>query len=102
MFVYNSGMSNPKIIFRLHALQRMFERDISNVPDLRRVLAEGETIEEYSNDFPNPTRLIFGWMDDVPVHMAVSENHKTNETIIVTVYIPDPAQWTDDFRSRDR
>jgi hypothetical protein len=95
-------MSTPKIIFRLHAIQRMFERDISNIADLRRLLAEGETIEEYSNDFPNPTRLILGWLDDAPVHMAVSENRKTNETIIVTVYIPDPAQWMDDFRSRDR
>ncbi len=95
-------MSNLKIIFRLHAIQRMFERDISSVADLRGVLAEGETIEEYSNDFPNPTRLILGWIDNAPVHIAVSENRKANETIIVTVYTPDPAQWTDDFRSRDR
>jgi hypothetical protein len=95
-------MPHPKLTFRLHAIQRMFERDLTNVDGLRRVLAEGETIEEYSNDFPNPTRLILGWLDEAPLHMAVSENRKANETIIVTVYVPDPAQWTDDFRSRDR
>lgn len=95
-------MSSSKLVFRLHAVRRMFERSLSSVDVLRQVLENGETIEEYPSDYPNPTRLILGWDEEQPIHLAVSENHKTLETIVVTVYSPDPEQWTDDFRSRDR
>ncbi|AET65048.1 DUF4258 domain-containing protein [Methanothrix harundinacea] len=48
------------LIFRIHAVERMFERDIS-VEDVRRVLLEGAVIEGYPEDTPFPSCLIFGW-----------------------------------------
>ena len=46
----------PRLIFRVHAVRRMFERGISE-EDVRAVLATGETIESYPSDTPYP-RLV--------------------------------------------
>ena len=40
-----------KIIFRIHAIQRMFLRGITDT-DIRYVLENGETIEDYPDDTP--------------------------------------------------
>ena len=40
-----------KLVFRLHALQRMFERAVT-IEDVRIVLASGETIKTYPDDTP--------------------------------------------------
>jgi len=52
-------MDVSPIIFRVHALQRMFERGVTQ-EDVRHVLATGETIERYPDDQPYPSRLILG------------------------------------------
>lgn len=92
-------MNHRKIIFRVHAVQRMFER---NVP-VRQVLGaieSGETIEDYSVEMPEPSRLVLGFQGKRPFHVVFSENLQTNETTIITVYIPDPSKWSKDFRRR--
>ena len=43
-----------KITFRVHAIQRMFQRSIS-VDEVRQVLAIGEVIEDYPGDTPYPS-----------------------------------------------
>lgn len=50
------------LIFRGHAIQRMFERAVT-VDDVVLVLREGETIESYPDDKPYPSRLVLGWVD---------------------------------------
>ena len=88
-----------KLTFRIHAIQRMFERQISP-EDVRSVVESGETIQEYPDDTPYPSRLILEWKLQRPIHIVVADNEADNEKIIVTVYEPDPAQWTDDFKRR--
>ena len=88
-----------KLTFRIHAIQRMFERQISP-EDVRSVVESGETIQEYPDDTPYPSRLVLGWKIERPTHIVVADNDVANEKIIVTVYEPDPAQWTDDFKRR--
>ena len=52
-------MDCDAISFSRHALQRMFERAIS--PDeIRKALANGETVADYPEDTPYPSRLILG------------------------------------------
>ncbi|HEU0291162.1 MAG TPA: DUF4258 domain-containing protein [Anaerolineales bacterium] len=92
-------MNNPKILFRVHAVQRMFERDVS----VRKVLGAiktGETIEDYSSEMPEPSRLTRGFQGKRPFHVVSSENPQTNVITIITVYIPDPDKWTKDSRKR--
>jgi Domain of unknown function (DUF4258) len=49
-----------RLVFRAHALRRMFERRIS-VDDVRDVVTKGETIEEYPYDTPYSSRLMLWW-----------------------------------------
>jgi hypothetical protein len=79
----------------------MFERRISEA-DVRQVLQHGETIELYPNDTPYPSRLVLGMINDSPLHMVAAYNGADDETIVITVYHPDPALWSADFRTRRR
>jgi hypothetical protein len=92
-------LNNPKLLFRIHAVQRMFERNIS-VRKVSQALQAGETIEDYSAEMLEPSRLILGFQGKRPIHVVSSENPETNETTIITVYIPDPDKWNKDFKSR--
>ena len=92
-------MNNPKIVFRIHAVQRMFERNVS-MRNVSQALQSGETIEDYSAEMPEPGRLILGFQGKRPFHMVISENPETNEVTIVTVYIPDPRKWDKNFKGR--
>ena len=92
-------MSPQTLVFRIHALRRMFERSIS-VADIRQVLSTGENIENYPEDTPYPSRLVLGWSGRRPLHVVVADNAEGDETIVVTVYGPDPAQWQPGFKRR--
>lgn len=88
-----------KTYFRVHAVQRMFERLVS-ARKVLQAIQSGETIEDYSSEMPEPSRLILGFQGRRPFHVVTSENPDTNETTIITVYVPDPAKWNKDFKSR--
>jgi hypothetical protein len=88
-----------KLVFRIHAVQRMFERAISD-EDVRHVLEHGDTIREYPDDTPYPSRLVLGWRGDRPLHVVAAYNPDSDETIVLTAYEPSAAQWSDDFRSK--
>ena len=88
-----------KITFRVHALKRMFERTVT--PDeVSAVLTSGETIADYPDDSPYPSRLLLGWSGNRPLHVVAAYNERDNETIVVTVYEPDSAAWNADFRRK--
>jgi len=88
-----------KIVFRTHAVQRMFQRKI-NEQDVRHILIKGETIEEYSDDVPYPSRLILGWIGDRAIHIVAADNKEENEIIVITVYEPDSNKWSNDYKRR--
>ena len=92
-------MNNHKVFFRIHAVQRMFERGIS-AKKVRGALETGETIEDYSSEMHEPSRLILGFHGKRPFHVVVSENPRINEITIITIYVPDPNKWKKDSRSR--
>lgn len=87
------------ILFRIHAVQRMFEREIS-VRKVLSVVKTGVVIEDYSSEMPQPGRLQMGFQGKRPIHVVTSHDSETCVTTIVTVYIPDPDKWTKDFTSR--
>ena len=90
---------NTKIVFRVHAVQRMFERNVT-VKKVREALETGEIIEDYSSEMPEPSRLLLGFQGKRPFHVVTSENPAANELTVITVYLPDPNKWKKDFRSR--
>lgn len=87
------------LVFRIHAIQRMFNRQISD-EHVRYVLKTGETIENYPTDSPYPSKLILGWIGTRPIHVVLAENMGQNELIIITVYEPNKDLWEDGFRRR--
>ncbi len=92
-------MTANRLIFRIHAIRRMFERQIS-VNDVREALANGEAVEDYPDDFPYPSRLVLGWHGTRPIHIVAADNPSAHETIIITVYEPDHNEWEIDFKVR--
>jgi hypothetical protein len=94
-------MTNQPIIYRIHAVQRMFERRISE-ENVRQVLQSGKMIEDYSDEMPFPSRLMLGRRGDRSLHVVMAENTGENEFVVITVYEPDPAQWKSDSRNRKK
>ena len=92
-------MNHPRIFFRVHAVQRMFERNIS-AKKVSEALQSGEIIEDYSTEMPEPGRLILGFQGKRPFHVVASENEENNIATIITVYIPDHQKWNKDFKRR--
>ncbi|HEC98793.1 MAG TPA: DUF4258 domain-containing protein [Proteobacteria bacterium] len=73
-------MDFNRLVLRVHAIQRMFQRKIS-YEDVLSVLRTGEVIEVYPADVPYPSRLILGWCGARPLHAVVADNAETKETI---------------------
>ena len=92
-------MITSKLIFRVHAVQRMFERKVS-VRSVSRALQSAKIIEDYSAEMHEPSQLILGFQGKRPFHVVISENPTLHETTIITVYIPDPKKWNKGFKSR--
>lgn len=94
-----NDFNTDKILFRTHAIERMFQRSIEQ-KDVYRVIENGEVIENYPDDQPYPSQLILGWTDDRPIHLVVAINEEDELLIIITVYEPDADSWQDNFKRR--
>jgi len=92
-------MIQKQLVFRLHAVQRMFQRNIT-IDEVKHILKTGTTIEDYIDDIPYASRLVLGWCGSRPLHVVVAENKESDELIVITVYEPDPAQWGSRFTRR--
>jgi hypothetical protein len=88
-----------KVIFRLHAIERMFQRGISHESVLA-ALAVSEVVEDYPTDTPYPSALLLGVTNGRPLHVVVAPDRGNGLSIIVTVYEPDPSKWEVGFRRR--
>ena len=88
-----------RLVFRTHAIQRMFERRITE-DDVFDVLSDGIIVENYPDDRTYPSELVLGWCGVRPIHIVVAHNEDDNEDVVVTVYEPDNTLWTPDFRRR--
>ena len=71
-----------RLVFRIHAVQRMSERAITE-RDVREVLSAGESIEEYPDDTPYASRLVLGWCRGRPLHVVVAENAEAHEIVVI-------------------
>ncbi len=87
-------------IYRTHAIERLFERDISE-DAVEETIENGEIIEEYLDDKPYPSFLALGYENrdsEKPLHVVFA---KTNEEIIViTAYRPNKSKWTNNYQTR--
>jgi len=85
--------------FTDEAILRMRERRITRA-EVDAVIDGGETIREYPDDLPYPSRLVLGWVGSRPLHVVYAVNAERDEQIVITTYDPDPTLWEPDFKTR--
>ena len=76
----------------------MQERDISRA-DVKNCILNGEIIEDYPNDFPYPSCLIFGYtIKEKVIHVVVGSDGEY--IYIITAYFPNKEKFEDDLKTR--
>lgn len=82
-----------------HADEELENDNIEN-EDLYYSVRNGEIIEDYPDDFPFPSFLIYG-RDSAgrPIHSVWAYSDMEGLAILVTAYVPDPKRWIN-FRKR--
>ena len=89
-----------KVLFLPHAVQQISrpERMISPA-DVRRVVCNGEVIEDYPEDPRGHSCLLLGYrIGNHPLHVVCAP--KPEYLAIITAYLPSRDQWEDDCRTR--
>ena len=87
-------------VYRTHAIERLFERDISE-DDIEKSVSDGKIIEKYLDDKPYPSFLVLGYENEdfkTPLHVVFAKDG--DDIIIITAYRPDKQKWTNDYQIR--
>lgn len=73
------------------------EKKEANNLTLEEILSsvtKGEIIENYPDDTPYPSCLIYGNNEkNEPIHSVWAYNKDTGYAVLITVYRPDPQKW---------
>ncbi|MDD3306861.1 MAG: DUF4258 domain-containing protein [Acetobacterium sp.] len=87
-----------KIKWTAHVAQRIQERDISK-HDITHRIVTGEIIEQYPEDYPNPSCLIFGsTINESVIHVVVGFDF--DFIFIITAYYPNTNKFEADMKTR--
>ncbi|MEO7659621.1 MAG: DUF4258 domain-containing protein [Pyrinomonadaceae bacterium] len=92
--------ARKRILFLPHAIRQMLRPDrmITRL-DIRSVVFEGEIIEDYPEDQRGHSCLFLGFdTKGRAIHVICSP--KSEYLAIITAYLPDIEEWSDDFRQR--
>lgn len=89
-----------KVFMSGHASNRCMQREIMQ-KDIKNCVMTGEIIEQYPDDFPWPSCLIFGHGEDNKVvHVVASDNGQYSR--IITAYIPNTETFEMDLKTRKK
>ncbi len=78
----------------------MQERDITRT-DVKNCIMYGEIIEDYPDDFPHPSCLVFGYtVNKKVIHAVISLDTKNDSIGIITVYFPNTDKFENDLKTR--
>lgn len=90
--------SLSKIKWSQRCTERMQERDIS-IKDVKNCIAYGEIIEDYPDDFPTPSCLIFGYtINNKVMHVVVGKDERY--IWIITAYYPSTDRFNSDLKTK--
>jgi hypothetical protein len=57
-------------------------------------------IASYPDDIPYPSYLMLGFIGGTPLHVVVGVDANNHHCYVITVYVPDPTRWSEDFKTR--
>jgi DNA-binding transcriptional MerR regulator len=81
-----------------HFIKRLRERGIK-LKNIKTAIMNGEIIEQYLDDYPNPSVLILGYIDgNKPLHVVVGMDDEI--LWLITVYSPSLDVWETDYKTR--
>ncbi len=94
--------AGKRIMFTAHALDEMNnEDDIITAAEVRAVISKGEIIENYPEDKRGHSCLMLGTATKKrPVHIVCAP--KNDYLAIITAYVPDKTEWTNNFKTRKK
>ena len=89
-----------RLLFLPHAIRQMSRPDrLITTSEIRSVVEHGEIIEDYPEDVRGHSCLMLGYGEDSrAIHVVCSP--KDEYLAIITTYLPDEDEWSDDFRVR--
>jgi len=90
-----------RLLFSAHAVRRMFERQIG-MAEATAVIDGGHVVESRPDDAPYPSQLLLGFPSGRALHVMISLDRAAETTHVVTLYEPDLAIWSDDYKRRRR
>lgn len=98
--VLQTLINQRKIKWAAHCLERLQVRDIS-MDDAISCINSGEIIEDYPDDFPYPSCLIFGYtIKNQVIHVVVGTDGEY--AYMVTAYFPNTIKFQADLKTRRR
>lgn len=91
---------SDRVIWTKHVKDRIKQRGISK-EEITNGILNGEIIEDYPNDYPFPSCLIWAKGSNTKIiHIVVSSDDES--IYIISVYIPDETKFKDDFKIRGK
>jgi uncharacterized protein DUF4258 len=89
-----------KLLFLSHAIRQMSRPDrMITASEVRRVIMQGEIIENYPSDSRGHSCLLWGRGDfGRNVHVVCSP--KSDYLAVITAYLPDETEWEPNFKAR--
>lgn len=87
-----------KVLYSKHAKTEMEIEEFGIIREIEvfEAILNGKVINEYSDDSPYPSCLIYGkTKKNRPLHIVSAYSNEENITIVITVYEPDPKKWID-------
>jgi hypothetical protein len=89
-----------KRLYLPHALRQMSRPDrMIRTAEIRAVIEQGQVIEDYPEDPRGHSCLLLGRGEHGrPIHVVCAP--KEDYLAIITAYLPDERDWSDDFRVR--
>lgn len=94
------ALNKPEcFVLTQHSRKRLFERGIS-IEDVEKVFNCGQIIEDYPDDFPFPSCLVFAMIGKRAIHVCASISD--GFIYLITAYIPDSTRWKSDYITRKK
>lgn len=103
LLIVQRCFKEDKVFYSTHAREEMHSEEFGVITEIEvsEVVENGEIIEEYEDDQPYPSALLYGkTTKDRPLHIVFAYSEKDDLVIIITVYQPDPLKWVDYRRRR--
>src|SRR5690606_14787813 len=99
LIAVREAVADRRIVWHKHTFERMLERNITR-GEVLDVLISGEVIEDYPDDRPFASALLFGMPIEQPLHVVIAYDPLSSTCHIITAYHPDSEHFHPDHRTR--